>query len=50
MEAKIITVSYARQKLGDRGKLMSDKDINELLATIRFLCNKSIDTVVNKKE
>ncbi len=49
MEAKIITVEYARGKLGKRARDMTDKQIADLLATLRFLCNRTIDGVVNNE-
>lgn len=48
MEAKIITVEYARQKLGERGQKMTDQQIDSLLSTLRLICNKTIDAVVEK--
>ncbi|OGH20289.1 MAG: hypothetical protein A3D74_01960 [Candidatus Levybacteria bacterium RIFCSPHIGHO2_02_FULL_37_13] len=49
MEAKTITIEYARQKLGERGRKMTDKEIENLLTTLRFLCNKAIDGVINNE-
>jgi hypothetical protein len=43
-----ITVEYARKKLGKRGEKMTDKQITDLLATLRLLCSKTIDAVVEK--
>lgn len=48
MTQQIITIEYARQKLGERGKKMTDKEISNLLSTLRILCNKVIDSVVEK--
>ena len=49
METKIITVDYARKKLGKRAKKMTDREIEKLLVTLRQLCNKTIDSVVEDK-
>jgi hypothetical protein len=49
MEAKIITVDYARKKLGEKGKRLTDREIEGLLVTLRLLCNKVIDSVVECK-
>ena len=49
MNTKFITVEYARQKLGERGKKMTDKQINDILAMLRFICNKAIDGVMEGK-
>lgn len=49
MTQKEITIEYARQKLGERGKQMTDKEIGNLLSTLRILCNKVIDRVVENK-
>lgn len=48
MESKIITVDYARKKLGKRGEKLTDKEMEKLLVTLRLLCNKTIDSVVKK--
>lgn len=50
MAHQTITVEYARQKLGKRAEKMTDTQINDLLNVLRFLCNKTIDSVVNKTE
>jgi hypothetical protein len=44
-----VTIDLARQKLGERGKKMTDKEINDLLVTLRFICNKAIDGVMEEK-
>lgn len=44
-----VTIEYARQKLGERGKSMSDKEIEKLLSTLRLMCNKVIDGVIENK-
>ncbi len=49
MEAKIITVEYARQKLGKRAERMTDKQVHDLLTFLRTLCNKTIDSVIESK-
>lgn len=43
-----VTIEYARHKLGERGKKMTDSQINDLITTLRVLCNKTIDSVVQK--
>lgn len=48
-QGKFVTIEHAREKLGERGKQMTDKQIQDLLATLRFLCNKMIDSVVEEK-
>lgn len=48
MTQKLITIEYARQKLGERGKKMTDKEIENLLSTLRGMCNKLIDSVIEK--
>lgn len=44
----MITIEDARKKLGKRGKNMTDKEVNSLLSTLRLLCNKVIDDIVEK--
>ncbi len=46
MTQKEITIEYARQRLGEKGKGMTDKQITDLLSTLRLLCNKAIDSVI----
>ena len=48
MDKKTITIEYARQKLGKKAEKMTDKQIEILLNMLRTLCNKTIDTVVEK--
>jgi hypothetical protein len=48
MNTKIITVEYARQRLGKRGQTMTDKQVSDLLNMLRLICNKTIDAVVEK--
>ena len=50
MTQKEITIEYARQKLGVKEKNMTDSQINDLLTTLRLLCNKTIDSVVQKHD
>ena len=45
---KPITVEYARSKLGKKAENMTDKQIQDLLNTLRLLCNKTIDAVIEK--
>lgn len=49
MEKKTITTEYAREKLGERGKRMTDQQINDLLRMLRFICNRTIDSVIQKQ-
>lgn len=48
MEKKNITldVEYARKRLGKRAEKLTDKQIENLLNTLRVLANKAIDSVV----
>ena len=46
---KVITIEYARQKLGERGQKMTDKQMDDLLIFLRTLCNKTIDSVIENK-
>lgn len=48
MAQKEITIEYARQKLGVKGKNMTDSQINGLLTTLRLLCNRTIDSVIQQ--
>lgn len=48
MEFKLITVERARQKLGEKGKSMSDQEIQKLLNHLYYICNKTIEYVTNK--
>jgi len=50
MNTKSITVEYARQKLGERGKKMTDQQVLDLLNMLRLICNKTIDAVVEKSD
>lgn len=49
MGEKIITVDIARQKLGKRGEGLTDKQINDILTMLRFICNKVIDSTLEVK-
>ena len=49
METKIITVEIAREKLGKKGRKMTDKELNDLLVMLRLICNKTIDSVLENK-
>lgn len=46
MAQKEITIEYARQKLGEKSKQMTDKQIIDLLTLLRQLCNRTIDRVI----
>lgn len=48
MERKSITIEDARKKLGVNAERMTDKQVNDLLNILRVICNKVIDSVVNK--
>lgn len=50
MKQTTITIDYARQKLGKKGEKMTDEQIHNLLSTLRLLCNKTIDLVVEKNK
>lgn len=45
----LITIDEAREILGERAKTMTDEEVNNLLNTMRLLCNKTIDAVVERK-
>lgn len=45
---KIVTIEQARQKLGERGKRMTDQEIADLLIVLRRLCSNVIDSVIEK--
>ncbi len=47
---KVITIEYARQKLGERGNKMTDQQVSDLLNMLRLICNKTIDAVVEKND
>lgn len=49
MKLKVITIEYARQRLGRRADKMTDKEIDKLLVALRLLCNRTIDSVVGNK-
>ncbi len=49
MEKKPITIEYARQKLGKKAEKMTDKQIENLLSMLRAICNKTIDSVIEKQ-
>ena len=49
MRAEVITIEAARQKLGKRGERLTDKQINDILSMLRFICNKAIDGVIEGK-
>ena len=46
--AETISIERARQKLGERGKRMTDQQISDLLTMLRALCSRSIDSVIEK--
>ena len=49
MEAKVITIEAARQKLGKKGKNLTDKQIGDILTMLRLICNKVIDNVIEEE-
>lgn len=49
MAKVFVTIEHARSILGARGKKMTDKQIADLLATLRLLCNKIIESVIKEK-
>lgn len=44
----VVTIDYARQKLGKRGEQMSDVQIASLLSALRSLCSRTIDMVAER--
>lgn len=47
---RAVTVEQARQKLGEKGKNMTDKQISDILVMLRLICNKTIDSVIENKQ
>jgi hypothetical protein len=50
MEEELITIEQARKKLGERGETMTDREIGNVLNTLRLLCDKTIDAVIEKDQ
>jgi len=50
MTQKLITIEYAREKLGERGQKMTDQQVSDLLNMLRLICNKTIDAVIRNLE
>ncbi len=50
MTKNTITIEYARQKLGKRAEKMTDEELNNLLNTLRTLCNRAIDSAIHEGE
>ncbi len=48
-DSNSITIDYVRNKLGERGKKMTDKQVDDLLVLLRQLCNRTIDSVIENK-
>lgn len=48
MPKESITIDYVRRRLSEKGVRLTDKDVENLLATLRFISNKAIDTVTEK--
>ena len=44
-----VTVQRARQILVKRGEKLTDKQINDILNMLRFICNKAIDGAVERE-
>ena len=49
MSNKLITIDDARKRLGKRAEKMTDEEIEKVLNMFRFICNRVIDSVVDKK-
>ena len=49
MTQKLITIEHARKRLGKRAEMLTDKEVGDILNLLRFLCNKVIDSVVEKE-
>ncbi len=43
-----VTLEQARKKLGMRGDRMSDKEVLDLLTTLRRVCDIAIDSAIEK--
>ncbi len=43
----MITIGQARKKLGKKGEKMTDIEIQKLLNHLYYICNKTIDHVIN---
>jgi hypothetical protein len=50
MEKNKITITYVRHKLGKKAERMTDEELNNLLNTLRILCNRAIDSAIKKGE
>lgn len=48
MAQNVVTSEKARQVLGDKAIDMSDTDIENILATLRFVSDKMIDLAIQK--
>jgi len=44
----VITVDNARKILGEKGKKMTDKEIESVINTLTVVCEKTIDRIVSK--
>lgn len=42
----LITVKQARNRLGEKGKKMTDEEIQNLLNHLYYICNKVIENVI----
>jgi len=49
MEAKELTIDSVRKRLGDRGQKLTDEQISDILNMLKFICNKTIDGVIEDK-
>lgn len=45
----MLTVKQARKKLGEKGKRLTDKEIQTILNTLYYICDKIIEDVVTVK-
>lgn len=43
----IITTENARKVLGEKGKRMTDKEIDGVINSLIVICDKTIDRIVN---
>lgn len=48
LKKQFVTIEEARKVLGSRAKRMSDKQIESLLSTLRFMSNKIIESIVKE--
>lgn len=46
-QVKLVTIEQARTVLGEKGKRMTDEQINDLLQLLRVISDKSIKATVD---